>query len=76
MKVYNSEILQPHHFSLSGIIIFQNSTAYRIQSLIYHLQNSQSGQNSDLHRRLNVQYNRTTRSSDFITLQRPLIRSK
>jgi hypothetical protein len=52
----------------------QQRIEYKVLSITY--KTLQSGQPSYLHSLLNVQSNRTTRSSDIITLQRPSVRSR
>jgi len=67
--VFKSPKILPHHFSSKVSPVPQNSTAYRILKSYTTYKTLQSGQPSYLHRLLNVQHNRTTRSSDVITLQ-------
>jgi len=52
----------------------QQRIEYKILSITY--KTLQSGQPSYLHSLLNVRSNRTTRSSDIITLKRPSVRSR
>ena len=61
-------------FSSLHWLKIQQRIEYKVLSITY--KTLQSGQPSYLHGLLNVRSNRTTLSSDIITLQRPSVRSR